>query len=96
MVGTRRGRAIHREQPSPASCYALAELSFLAARTAEMQSRERAQALYWDGLAHSYEYLFDPRYGARGPLTIRSFARRAICTTARSSSGCGWRKKADN
>jgi len=53
---------IHREQPSPASCYALAELSFLAGRTAEMRSRVRAQALYWDGLAHSYEYLFDPRY----------------------------------
>src|SRR5579863_2811873 len=53
---------IHERYPSPASCYALAELSFLAARSAEMQSRERAQELYWDGTVHSYEYLFDPKY----------------------------------
>jgi pimeloyl-ACP methyl ester carboxylesterase len=53
---------IHRERPSAASCYALAELSYIAGRSAELQNREQAQGHYWDSIVHSYEYLFDPKY----------------------------------
>ena len=55
---------IHQREPRPESCYALAELSYIAAKKLELNHRREAQKMYWDCVVQSYAYLFDPQYNA--------------------------------
>ena len=53
---------IHEQSPALESCYALAELNYVAGQRLQLRHRERAQGNYWNCVARTYEYLFDPRY----------------------------------
>ncbi|MBI5757023.1 MAG: alpha/beta fold hydrolase [Planctomycetales bacterium] len=53
---------IHEQSPSLESCYALAELNYIAGQRQQLRRREKTQANYWNCVARTYEYLFDPRY----------------------------------
>lgn len=55
-------KQFHRQSPNDEVCYALAELSYLAAAKQERTSRQRAVDYYWNCVAYSYEYLFAPRF----------------------------------
>ena len=55
-------QAIVQAEPSADKMYALAELNYLAAKTAEKQDTRLALELYEASVLHAYEYLFDPRF----------------------------------
>lgn len=56
---------IRATEPDEDLTYALAELSFLKAIKLELVSEAEALTLYWDTVAYSYAYLFDPQFAAR-------------------------------
>jgi pimeloyl-ACP methyl ester carboxylesterase len=49
-------------EPSASKLYSLAELSYLAAKRAEVKDKHLALNLYGAAVAHSYLYLFDERF----------------------------------
>lgn len=53
---------IVQQEPGADSMYALAELSYLAAKNAEKQDTRVALELYEASVLHAYQYLFDERY----------------------------------
>lgn len=53
---------IHEQSPTLESCYALAELNFIAGERLQLRDREQAQSHYWNCVARTYEYLFDSRF----------------------------------
>ncbi|VAX42529.1 hypothetical protein MNBD_PLANCTO02-852 [hydrothermal vent metagenome] len=58
----------HRENPTSESCYALAELNFIAGKKSELRNRKKASEFYLGCVARTYEFLFEPRYKiARNP-----------------------------
>ncbi len=53
---------LHEREPSAESCYALAELSYIAAVKHRMSNAHRAQEWYLNCVAQSYAYLFDAKF----------------------------------
>lgn len=54
--------ALHAAEPSAESCYALAELSYIAAVKQQLINPHRAQEWYLNSVAQAYSYLFDAKY----------------------------------
>ena len=54
----------HRQTPSRESTFALAELSYIAAKKSEMTRPQAAMQMYFNSVAYSYSYLFDDRFGS--------------------------------
>jgi pimeloyl-ACP methyl ester carboxylesterase len=54
---------INRQEPSADKLYALAELSYLAAKRSEPINRQRALELHGIAMVNAYKYLFDERFG---------------------------------
>ncbi len=54
--------SIHQQEPTAESCYALAELSYIAAAKQQLTNAHRAQEWYLNCVAQSYAYLFDPKF----------------------------------
>jgi hypothetical protein len=55
---------LHRQTPSRESTFALAELSYIAAKKTEMTRPQAAMEMYFNSVAYSYSYLFDERFGS--------------------------------
>jgi pimeloyl-ACP methyl ester carboxylesterase len=55
---------LHSQTPSRESTFALAELSYIAAKKTEMTRPQAAMELYFNSVAYSYSYLFDERFGS--------------------------------
>ena len=63
---------IHEKQPGPETCYALAELSYIAGKKRELKSRRQALGYFWQTVTQSHAFLFDPCYAAsRNPYDPR-------------------------
>lgn len=54
--------ALHDREPTAESCYALAELSYIAAVKKQLIDPHGSQEWYLNCVAQSYAYLFDPLY----------------------------------
>jgi pimeloyl-ACP methyl ester carboxylesterase len=53
---------VHDDSPSLESCYALAELHYIAGQRLQLRDRRQAQSHFWNCVARTYEYLFDPKF----------------------------------
>lgn len=53
---------LHGTEPTAESCYALAELSYIAAAKQKLTNPHHAQAWYLNSVAEAYAYLFDDEY----------------------------------
>ncbi len=54
--------ALQATEPTAESCYALAELSYIAAVKQQLINPHRAQEWYLNSVAQSYAYLFDAKF----------------------------------
>ncbi len=53
---------VHNQEPTAESCYALAELSYIAAVKMQLTHPHRAQEWYLNCVAQAYAYLFDAKF----------------------------------